>query len=75
VSINKNLTGAALDYDDTPSGILGRYRPTVAHEAAHVIVHRCLFAYNPDQVRSSGEKFEKTNPLMRRPTPTAMSQA
>lgn len=49
VSINKDLTGAALDDDDTQPGILGRWRATVAHEATHVIVHRCLFNLNEDQ--------------------------
>jgi len=43
VSINRTLTGSALDEDETPPGILGRYRATLAHEAAHVILHRRLF--------------------------------
>jgi len=33
VSINSDLTGAALDEDETPPGILGRWRATLAHEA------------------------------------------
>lgn len=49
VSINKDLTGAALDDDESQPGILGRWRATVAHEATHVIVHRCLFNLNEDQ--------------------------
>jgi hypothetical protein len=49
VSINKDLTGAALDDDETQPGILGRWRATVAHEATHVIVHRCLFNLNEHQ--------------------------
>jgi hypothetical protein len=49
VSINKDLTGAALDDDETKPGILGRWRATVAHEATHVIVHSCLFNLNTDQ--------------------------
>jgi hypothetical protein len=49
VSINKDLTGAALDDDETQPGILGRWRATVAHEATHVIVHRCLFNLNEAQ--------------------------
>ena len=49
VSINKDLTGAALDDDEIQPGILGRWRATVAHEATHVIVHRCLFNLNEDQ--------------------------
>jgi len=43
ISINKTLTGSALDEDETPPGRLGRYRATLAHEAAHVILHRRLF--------------------------------
>jgi hypothetical protein len=46
VSINKDLTGAAFDFDETAPGILGRWRATVAHEASHVIVHKCLFSQN-----------------------------
>jgi IrrE N-terminal-like domain len=49
VSINKDLTGAALDDDESQPGLLGRWRATVAHEATHVIVHRCLFNLNEDQ--------------------------
>ena len=49
VSINKNLTGAALDDDFSDLGLLGRWRATVAHEATHVLVHRCLFNLNDDQ--------------------------
>ena len=43
IAINKRLTGSALDEDETPPGILGRYRATLAHEAAHVLLHRRLF--------------------------------
>jgi hypothetical protein len=49
VSINKDLTGAALDDEDSDPGMLGRWRATVAHEATHVIVHRCLFGANEAQ--------------------------
>jgi IrrE N-terminal-like domain len=49
ISINQDLTGAALDDDESQPGILGRWRATVAHEAAHVILHRCLFNLNQDQ--------------------------
>lgn len=49
VSINKDLTAEALDDDESPPGIRGRWRATAAHEAGHVIVHACLFDLNPGQ--------------------------
>jgi hypothetical protein len=49
VSINKELTGSALDDGDSQGGILGRWRATLAHEAAHVLLHRILFEVNLDQ--------------------------
>jgi hypothetical protein len=49
VSINRDLTKVALDDDDSPLGILGRWRATVAHEAAHVLFHRCLFELESKQ--------------------------
>jgi hypothetical protein len=49
VSINADLTGSALDDDDSAPGLRGRWRATVAHEAAHIILHRMLFELNPDQ--------------------------
>ncbi len=39
VSINKALTSRA-ETEESPSGILGRWRATMAHEAGHVILHR-----------------------------------
>jgi hypothetical protein len=53
ISINRNLTGSALDEDDSPPGILGRWRATVAHEATHVVLHRILFEFDEHQ----GELF------------------
>ena len=41
VSINKDLTSQA-EIGEAPSGVLGRWRATVAHEAAHVVLHRSL---------------------------------
>ena len=41
VSINKDLTSQA-ETEGAPSRILGRWRATVAHEAAHVVLHRSL---------------------------------
>jgi hypothetical protein len=43
IRINRDLTGSALDDDQCPLGVLGRWRATVAHEAAHVLLHRVLF--------------------------------
>ncbi len=45
ISINKSLTESALDEDDTQLGALGRWRATLAHEAAHVLLHRTLFEF------------------------------
>mgnify|MGYP005851685327 CR=1 FL=1 len=41
VSLNKDLTGA-MD-EELSAGIVGRWRATLAHEAAHVLLHRWLF--------------------------------
>jgi hypothetical protein len=43
VSINADLTGAAIDDDEAPLGLVGRWRATVAHECAHVLLHDVLF--------------------------------
>jgi len=48
ILINRDLTGA-IDDDNTPPGIRGRWRATLAHEASHVVMHRVLFDVNPDQ--------------------------
>jgi hypothetical protein len=45
ISINKDLTGCALDEDESPPGQLGRWRATLAHEAGHVLLHRSLFEF------------------------------
>lgn len=49
VMINADLTGAALDDEGSPLGLRGRWRATAAHEACHVILHRCLFNLNASQ--------------------------
>ena len=41
VEINRTLTEQA-DGEVPPSGVLGRWRATLAHEAAHVVLHQCL---------------------------------
>lgn len=43
VAISRDLTGSALDDEDTTPGLIGRWRATVAHEACHVLLHRLLF--------------------------------
>ena len=43
ISINRDLTGSALDEEDATPGLVGRWRATVAHEASHVVLHRLLF--------------------------------
>lgn len=48
ISINRDLTGA-VDDDVTPPGIRGRWRATIAHEGAHVVLHRVLFEVNQNQ--------------------------
>jgi hypothetical protein len=48
ILINRDLTGA-IDDDETPPGIRGRWRATMAHEASHVVMHRLLFAVNQNQ--------------------------
>lgn len=58
VSINRDLTSSALDDDDVASGQLGRWRATLAHEAAHIMLHRILFEFpEADQ----GSLFEPTS--------------
>jgi hypothetical protein len=61
MSINKELTDAALDDDDSPPGLLGRWRATVAHEATHVVVHSCLFDLTACQ-RSMFDEMEPAEP-------------
>ena len=41
VSINKDLTSQA-ETGEAPSGVFGRWRATMAHEAGHVVLHRGL---------------------------------
>lgn len=43
IRIDRGLTECAFDDPETPPGAAGRWRATVAHEAAHIIFHRALF--------------------------------
>jgi hypothetical protein len=42
VSINRDLTGSALDSDDALPRLTGRWCATLAHEGAHILLHRIL---------------------------------
>lgn len=53
ISVNRDLTGSALDDDEAPQGVRGRWRATLAHEACHVLLHRVLFELDENQ----GELF------------------
>lgn len=49
VLINRDLTGSALDDDNVHPSTRGRWRATLAHEAAHVALHRHLYDVDPAQ--------------------------
>lgn len=49
ISINADLTGAAIDDDEASLGLVGRWRATLAHECAHVLLHGVLFRDDPRQ--------------------------
>lgn len=57
ISLNEDLTGAALDDEDAAPGQVGRWRATLAHEACHVLLHRTLFEFDDNQ----GEMFSETD--------------
>ena len=48
VLVHKDLT-SEVDGTEAPSGQLGRWRATLAHEAAHVTLHRILFEVSIEQ--------------------------
>jgi len=48
ILINRELTDAAFEIDEY-SGMLGRWRATLAHEGIHVLLHGLLVELNPDQ--------------------------
>src|SRR5262245_52314045 len=39
VLINRDLTDGAMDDDESPRGLRGRWRATLAHEASHIVLH------------------------------------
>jgi hypothetical protein len=55
IMVNADLTGAAVDDDEGPLGLKGRWRATVAHEGCHVLFHRCLFNLDAQQGSLFGE--------------------
>lgn len=54
ISISAELTESADDGQPTP-GLIGRWRATLAHEAAHVLLHRCLFDPDINQLKLFNE--------------------
>jgi hypothetical protein len=48
ILINRDLSDA-IDDDNTPLGVRGRWRATMAHEASHVVMHRVLFELSDGQ--------------------------
>ena len=64
VSVSHDLTSRA-ETQEAPNGILGRWRATLAHEAAHVILHRRLFEVPFEQGFFLCEMEEPTNALLR----------
>ena len=64
VRINKELTEQA-DGEVPPSGVLGRWRATLAHEAAHVVLHRSFYELPSTQGSFWNENGHESPPLMR----------
>ena len=50
ISINRDLTSVAVDCEAASLGVVGRWRATVAHEGAHVLLHRVLFDVDANHV-------------------------
>ena len=50
VSINAELS-AATDENTAAPGLVGRWRATMAHETAHILLHRYLFEPDLDQLQ------------------------
>src|SRR3954452_25321977 len=49
VLINRALTELAVDAENPPAWLRSKWRMTMAHEATHVLLHKCLYAADPDQ--------------------------
>jgi hypothetical protein len=65
VMVNADLTGSALDDEDSPLGLKCRWRATVAHEGCHVLFHRCLFNLSAEQGSLFGENDHSEEPAQR----------
>lgn len=63
VLINRDLTTEA-ERASPPSGRLGRWRATLAHEAAHVVLHRKLFEVPCEQKSFSEVDNKSPSPLL-----------
>jgi Zn-dependent peptidase ImmA (M78 family) len=64
---NRDLTGAAMDEDESAAGLRGRWRATLAHEGSHVVMHRFLFELDGDGGHLFGERSEtRTSPRLMR---------
>jgi IrrE N-terminal-like domain len=62
ISVNAKLTGSALDEDETPPGILGRFRATLAHEAAHVVLHRSFVEFGSANLDLFDQRSSESKP-------------
>jgi hypothetical protein len=49
VLINRALTELAVDAADPPAWLRSKWRMTIGHEATHVLLHKCLYAADPNQ--------------------------
>ncbi len=63
VAINADLTGALEDGGGLSDR--GRWRATLAHEAAHILLHRVLFEVPLSQETLFEDELERTPTLMR----------
>jgi hypothetical protein len=66
ISINRDLSGSAVDLGEALPGRVGRWRATLAHEACHVLLHRILFEFDDRQgVLFASDSAAPTKALMR----------
>lgn len=64
ILVNRDLTGSALDGDDSAPGVLGRWRATLAHEVGHILLHRSLFEVDENQGELFGVEATAQDELM-----------
>jgi hypothetical protein len=65
IRINRDLTESALDSDWCPPGVEGRWRATVAHEGAHILLHRMLVEGDPAQTALFDDTHAGPSALLR----------